>query len=64
MISDYTVLRDEEPQELERQVKMLISQGWEPLGGVSLAMMYEPGTDYGTYVYYYAQAMILNNNAK
>lgn len=31
---EYTIVSDYNVQELIKQVKLLINQGWEPLGGI------------------------------
>ena len=35
---EYTILSDYGVQDLIKQVKSLIDQGWEPLGGISISV--------------------------
>ena len=52
----YIVLTAATAQELEKIVNQKIKTTWQPLGGVQLAVVLE----YGLMVYYFAQAMTLN----
>lgn len=48
----YLVVEANSADELQRQVQQYIEQGWEPLGGLSVAT-------YGAGTWWYYQAMIL-----
>lgn len=54
--SRYQVILTDCPYELELAVDKAISTGWEPLGGISIAMSYDNSED--RFIYSYAQAMI------
>jgi len=55
----YLVLTAPIAQELEKIVNQKINSGWRPLGGLQVAMAESP-THHGMLVYYFAQAMTLN----
>lgn len=54
LINEYVVVTADTPQELESIVRERMSQGWQPMGGVSVALS---ESDDFRYVVY-AQAMI------
>jgi hypothetical protein len=55
----YIILTASNADELEKTVNQKIKTGWQPLGGVQLAMAESP-THHGMLVYYFAQTMTLN----
>lgn len=54
LINEYVVVTADTPQEIESIVRKRMSQGWQPMGGVSVALS---ESDDFRYVVY-AQAMI------
>lgn len=54
LINEYVVVTADTAQELESNVMEMMSQGWQPMGGVAVAL---PEKDDFRYVVY-AQAMI------